>query len=193
MASPHYKARFNENLKERADVFLERNKAVLEPIRQSLIAQYGELAGGSDLRLEVIEDKYGANYSARFSLHIGNQAICLARFTLDGYPACCALHMVNDFYAREGIDEKLLDDMFDTCSRTYTRTMGGSVNRVMFNFLEVTRQDKFRPTDVVEEYKEAQFQYPQWRKWAESKKNMIETQFVNHNTGRIIHNTTVIL
>lgn len=146
----------------------------------------------SPLTITVSDDrKYNGKYAITFS--VGNSYFHLVKFTLDLYPACCALNQLNDFHTDEVILlEPFLKDFIQLCINTYRRCVS-TPRRLMINFVEWTRQNDYNPSQKdIPVSDKTQINFPMMYKWAKESDH-IETTFVNHNTGRIIHNVIVNL
>lgn len=173
--------------------FLQENASVLEPLRDRLVKSYGLGESLRYLKLECVPDtKYQGKYSCQFKLSVGgDNGVHLARFTLDLYPACCALHQLNDFTFYSELDKETIGSLILCCLNAYG-TILTRPRRLMINFVEATRDDTFGPTDVVPPYDKQKMNYQTFYDWAISKP-YLEQMFVNHNTTRIIHNVIVTL
>ena len=79
--------------------------------------------------------------------------------------------------------------LIEGCIRIY-RDAVTPTQRIMINFVEATRYDHFSTSDVIPVDEKSTINYPLFYKWA-NKYQTNETLFVNHNTGRIIHNVIV--
>jgi hypothetical protein len=176
-----------------APAFFKENAGVLEPLRDRLVKNFSLDVSLRDLRLECVPDnKYQAKYACQFKLSIGgDNGINLARFTLDLYPACCALHQLNDFYFHRSLDKETIASLLQWCLSAYGMILTRP-KRLMINFVEASREDMFKYDDVVPPYDTQVMNYQTFYDWAKEKAHL-EQMFVNHNTNRIIHNVIVTL
>jgi len=135
--------------------------------------------------------KYGRSaYGIRFDVRITKTGPSLIGFTLDLYPECCALHQLNAFHHdSQYVDPDFAEAFIEECIRIY-RYVVTTTQRIMINFVEATRYDHFSTSDVIPVDEKSTINYPLFYKWA-NKYQTNETLFVNHNTGRIIHNVVV--
>lgn len=136
--------------------------------------------------------KYGTSqYGLTFEFQLSPGRTMGISFTLDLYPECCALHQMNNFSHNQAvlINPVFAYDFIEGCVMIYQEVVN-RIARIMVNFVETTRQDKYSTDDVVPPDPKAIINYPLFYTWA-NKYQTQENLFVNHNTARIIHNTVV--
>lgn len=193
MATGEYVSSINSYLYQAAPAFFKDNEKALEPLRESIVKRLNLPKELQDLRLDCSSDiKYQSKYSGVFRLSVGGtQGHPLARFTLDLYPDCCALHQLNGFGFYPDLDRYTIDAFINVCIGSWGKILTNP-KRLMINFVETTREDALRPEDVVPVHEHQKMNYQSFYDWAMSKPHL-EQMFVNHNTSRVIHNVIVTL
>jgi hypothetical protein len=159
------------------------------------------------LEVRVQEDtKWGCkqNTSVKFSLSVvdpkkepgtlGYLLLHQLSFTLDYYPACCAIKTMNNFQYRDGIfTQEFINDFINMCISAYAKGFYVEIRRIIANFVETSRNNVFNMDSNIPDDPAAKIQYPMIYEWAKSQRAMQKMLYVNHNTERIIHTTQILL
>lgn len=145
-------------------------------------------------KMVVDEDRsYFGRYQVNFSYQ-PMKDLKMINLCLDLYPHCCALHQLNNFSHGNAhyIDPDFFVAFVEEAIHQYFMVVN-QPRRLMINFVEWSRIGDFKPEQQdIPPSEKAQINYPLFYQWAK-KHQHIETLFVNHNTGRIIHNTIITL
>lgn len=159
------------------------------------------------LQFLVQEDtKWGCkqNTSVKFSLSVvdskkapgtvGYLLFHQLSFTLDYYPACCAIKTMNNFQYRDGIfTQEFINDFINMCISAYASSFYVEIRRIIANFVETSRNNVFNMDSNIPDDPAAKIQYPMIYEWAKSQRSIQKMLYVNHNTDRIIHTTQILL
>ena len=115
-------------------------------------------------------------------------------FTLDYYPACCAIKTMNNFQYQDGIfTQEFINDFINMCISAYGTSFYVEIRRIIANFVETSRNNVFNMDSNIPDDPAAKIQYPMIYEWAKSQRSIQKMLYVNHNTDRIIHTTQILL
>lgn len=189
------------------EAFKELGKKYPEIIKQlnNLVVPYKD----ESLKLEFLvqeDTRWGCkqNTSVKFSLSVvdskkeqGSSGYLIYNqlsFTLDYYPACCAIKTMNNFQYRDTIfTQEFINDFINMCIASYAKALYVEIRRIIANFVETSRNNKYNMGDHIPDIPDAKIQYPMIYEWAKSQQSMQKMLYVNHNTDRIIHTTQILL
>jgi hypothetical protein len=133
---------------------------------------------------------YKSPYSVIFRFYANPVMTPLISFGVGLYPHCCAIHQLNGFASKEEfLDFAFFKAFMKLCLSSYG-VIVAQTPRLMINFVEFSRDHKYKTTDVVPEIENPDIHYPIFYKWACTFQKQ-EMLYVNHNTGRIIHSTLI--
>lgn len=114
-------------------------------------------------------------------------------YYIDAYPACCAMYQLN-YFGYDGVSRKEVKELFNVSLRFLRNHLSSRCRRVVLNTVEkqpIDNKDRCEfnypdPVPITRKTHLGMMDYPFVHEWALSKVHQ-ELQFVNPNTGNIIH------